>query len=56
MVFVINLSGFTRKQVGFGTNSNDFVGEFNGAWREHAKLIKNLEEVIHLFYMPEIHE
>ena len=51
MVFVINLSGFTRKQVG-----NDFIGEFNGAWREHAKLIKNLEEVIHLFYMPEIHE
>ena len=25
-------------------------------WREHVKLIKNMSEVIHLFYMPEIHQ
>lgn len=51
MVFIINLSGFTRKQIG-----QEYVCEFNGLWREHSKLIKNLDEVIHLFYMPEIHE
>ena len=28
---------------------------YNGLWREHVKLIKNLVEVVHLFYMPEIH-
>ena len=28
---------------------------YTGLWREHVKLIKNLTEVIHLFYMPEIH-
>ena len=26
-----------------------------GLWREHIKLLKNLEETVHLFYMPEIH-
>ena len=25
-------------------------------WREHVKLVENLTEVIHLFYMPEIHQ
>lgn len=29
---------------------------FTGLWREHVKLIKNLTEVIDLFYMPEIHQ
>ena len=29
---------------------------YTGLWREHVKLIKNLTEVIHLFYMPEIHQ
>lgn len=29
---------------------------FTGLWREHVKLIQNLTEVIHLFYMPEIHQ
>lgn len=29
---------------------------FTGLWREHVRLIQNLTEVIHLFYMPEIHQ
>ena len=29
---------------------------YTGLWREHVRLIKNLTEVIHLFYMPEIHQ
>ena len=29
---------------------------FAGLWREHVKLIKNLEAVIHLFYLPEVHQ
>jgi len=29
--------------------------EYKGLWREHVKLIRNLNSVIHLFYMPEIH-
>ena len=28
---------------------------YNGLWREHAQLINQMVEVIHLFYMPEIH-
>jgi len=28
---------------------------YNGLWREHVKLIKNLGKTVHLFYMPEIH-
>lgn len=28
---------------------------YTGMWREHVKLIQNLSETIHLFYMPEIH-
>ena len=27
-----------------------------GLWREHVQLLRNLKEVIHLFYMPEIHK
>ena len=26
-----------------------------GSWREHVKLLNHIKEVIHLFYMPEIH-
>ena len=29
---------------------------FTGSWREHVKLVQHLEEVIHLFYMPEVHQ
>lgn len=29
---------------------------YTGMWREHVKLVDNLAEVIHLFYMPEIHQ
>lgn len=29
---------------------------YNGLWREHVKLIKNIGRTIHLFYMPEVHE
>ena len=28
---------------------------FTGSWREHVKFVKHMEEVIHLFYMPEVH-
>mmetsp|Transcript_4775 Transcript_4775/g.8187 ORF Transcript_4775/g.8187 Transcript_4775/m.8187 type:complete len:260 (+) Transcript_4775:1494-2273(+) len=27
-----------------------------GLWREHVQLLRNLTEVIHLFYMPEVHK
>jgi len=26
-----------------------------GVWREHLILLKNLEVIVHLFYMPELH-
>lgn len=29
---------------------------YTGMWREHVKLIKNMTQVIHNFYMPEIHQ
>lgn len=29
--------------------------EQEGLWREHLKLLQNFDDVIHLFYMPEIH-
>lgn len=29
---------------------------YSGLWREHVKLVENLTETIHLFYMPEIHQ
>lgn len=28
---------------------------FDGLWREHVKLCQELEPVIELFYMPEVH-
>ena len=28
---------------------------YPGWWREHLQLIRNLNQVVHLFYMPEIH-
>lgn len=31
------------------------VCEQEGLWREHLRLLQNIEETIHLFYMPEIH-
>lgn len=31
------------------------VAELEGNWREHLKLLENLEQTMHLFYMPEIH-
>jgi len=31
------------------------IRSYTGMWREHAKLINNLKETIHLFYMPEVH-
>ena len=31
------------------------VKNYNGLWREHAMLLNNLVEVVHLFYLPEIH-
>ena len=32
------------------------IKEYGGLWREHVKLISNFNEVIHLFYMPEVHQ
>lgn len=31
------------------------VRNIDGGWRHHLKLIDNLEQCVHLFYMPEIH-
>lgn len=31
------------------------IRSYTGLWREHAKLINNLVETVHLFYMPEVH-
>ena len=31
------------------------VKSVQGLWRDHILLLKNLTEVVHLFYMPEIH-
>lgn len=30
------------------------VSELEGNWREHQKLLQNIEETVHLFYLPEI--
>ena len=27
-----------------------------GCWREHIRLLDNLEQVLHLFFMPEVHQ
>ena len=32
------------------------IKSYTGLWREHVKLVQNLTETIHLFYMPEIHQ
>ena len=32
------------------------IKSFSGLWREHVQLIKGLREVVHLFYMPEVHQ
>lgn len=31
------------------------VASLDGVWRQHLKLLQNIYEVVHLFYMPEIH-
>lgn len=31
------------------------VGDQEGNWREHYQLLKNFDQTLHLFYMPEIH-
>jgi len=31
------------------------VRNIDGGWRHHLLLIKNMEEALQLFYMPEIH-
>ena len=31
------------------------IRNIDGGWRHHLLLIKNFEETLHLFYMPEIH-
>lgn len=32
------------------------IKSYTGLWREHVKLVENMTDVIHLFYMPEIHQ
>jgi len=32
------------------------IKSYTGLWREHVKLVQNLTETIHLFYMPEVHQ
>jgi hypothetical protein len=31
------------------------VAELEGNWRDHLKMLQNIFEIVHLFYMPEIH-
>jgi hypothetical protein len=31
------------------------IGNCTGWWREHEKLLKNLDKVLTLFYFPEVH-
>ncbi len=31
------------------------ISDQEGCWREHLLLLKNIEETVHFFYMPEIH-
>jgi len=31
------------------------VADQEGMWREHLLLLENIERIVHLFYMPEIH-
>lgn len=31
------------------------VSSQEGVWREHAVMLENVEAIVHLFYMPEIH-